>query len=112
MHGGTPRGVLHALTTALARSRHRPTVAELEHIYTDLSKAAVAIKGNLRADSLYSARPFTYLVRSHRACSVAPTRKATSSTRSMTCRTGASREPTRGAPGGRRVDDSATAGIM
>lgn len=62
VHGGTPHGVLRALTNALARSRHRPTVAELEQIYTDLVKAAAAIKESLQTDSLYSARPFKELV--------------------------------------------------
>lgn len=62
VHGGTPRGVLRTLTNALARSRHRPTVAELEQIYTDLVKAAAAIKEGLRTESLYSARPFKELV--------------------------------------------------
>lgn len=62
VHGGTPRGVLHALTNALARSRPRPTVAELEQIYTDLAKAAAAIKESLRTESLYNARPFKELV--------------------------------------------------
>ena len=62
VHGGTPRGVLRALTNALARSRHRPTVAELEQIYTDLAAAAAAIKESLGAHSLYSARPFKELV--------------------------------------------------
>ena len=62
LHGGTPRGVLRALTNALARSRHRPTVAELEQIYADLVTAAGAIKKSLGTDSLYSARPFKELV--------------------------------------------------
>src|SRR3989449_10596678 len=57
VHGGTPRGVLRTLTDALARSRHRPTVAELEQIYADLVTAAGAIKKSLGTDSLYSARP-------------------------------------------------------
>jgi hypothetical protein len=62
VHGGTPHGVLRALTNALARSRHRPTVAELGQIYADLVTAAGAIKKSLGADSLYSARPFKELV--------------------------------------------------
>ena len=62
VHGGTPRGVLRTLTDALARSRHRPTVAELEQIYADVVKGAAAIKESLRAESLYSARPFKELV--------------------------------------------------
>lgn len=44
VHGGTAHGLFGALTNALARSRHRPTVAELEQIYADLLKAAAAIK--------------------------------------------------------------------
>lgn len=51
VHGGTPRGLLRALTNALARSRHRPTVAELEQIYADLVTAAGAIKKSLGTDS-------------------------------------------------------------
>ena len=58
LHGGTPLGVVRALTNALARSRHRPTVPELDQIYADLVTAAGAIKKNLGTDSLYSARPF------------------------------------------------------
>jgi hypothetical protein len=62
VHGGTPRGVMRALANVLARSRHRPTVAEMEQIYGYLKKAAGAIKENLRTDSLYGARPFKDLV--------------------------------------------------
>jgi len=62
VHGGKPRGVMRALANVLARSRHRPTVAELEQIFRDLKKAAGAIKSNLRTDSLYDARPFKDLV--------------------------------------------------
>lgn len=62
LHGGTPRGVLRALTNALARSRHRPTVAELDRIYEDLVVAAGAIKASLGTGSLYGARPFKELV--------------------------------------------------
>ena len=43
IHHGTPRGLLRALTNALSRSRHRPTVRELEQIFADLRKAAVVI---------------------------------------------------------------------
>ena len=62
VHGGTARGLFGALTNALARSRHRPTVAELEQIYADLLKAAAAIKRSLQTASLYGARPFKELV--------------------------------------------------
>lgn len=62
VHGGTPRGVLRALTDALARTRHRPTVSELEQICADLVKAAAAIKENLGEESLYRARSFKDLV--------------------------------------------------
>jgi hypothetical protein len=62
VHGGTPHGVLRALTDALARVRPRPTLSELEQIHTDLVKAAAAIKESLGEESLYRARAFNDLV--------------------------------------------------
>lgn len=62
IHNANPRGVLRALTNALVRSRHRPTLRELEQIYSDLKQAAVAIRKDLRTTSLFQARPFSDLV--------------------------------------------------
>jgi hypothetical protein len=62
IHRGTPRGLFRALTNALSRSRHRPTVNELERIQEDLKKAAREIEKDLRADSLFQARAFKELV--------------------------------------------------
>lgn len=62
IHSGTPQGLLRALTNALSRSRQRPTVRELEHIFDDLRKAAPVLKRDLRTNSLYAARPFRELV--------------------------------------------------
>ncbi len=94
VHGGTARGLLRALTNALARSRHRPTVAELEQIYADLVKAASAIKQSLGTDSLYSARPFKELVVAarisarQRIASLGPARRRRTATRGSPSRPG------------------------
>ncbi|MGH9460390.1 MAG: hypothetical protein ACRD1X_04180 [Vicinamibacteria bacterium] len=62
VHGGTPRGVLRALTNALVRRRHQPTVAELEEDYRDVSEYASELKGRLRTATIFQARPFRELV--------------------------------------------------
>lgn len=62
VHGGTSGGVLHALTNALVRRRHQPTVAELEEIYGDVREYAAEIKARLRTESLFEARAFRELV--------------------------------------------------
>lgn len=62
IHGGRPIGVLRALTNALARSHHRPTVRELQRIYRDLCKAAASLKRELATDDLFDTRPFLELV--------------------------------------------------
>ena len=62
VHGGQPTGVFRQLTNALARSRHRPTVRELQAIYRDLRKAVVTIKRELATDTLFDTRPFLELV--------------------------------------------------
>jgi len=62
IHSANPRGVLHALTNALVRSRHRPKLRELENIYSDLKRAAAVIKRDLRTPSLFEARAFSDLV--------------------------------------------------
>ena len=62
VHGGTPRGVLQALSNALVRRRHQPTVAELEEIYRDVSEYASEVKRRLSTKSLFEARVFRELV--------------------------------------------------
>lgn len=62
VHGGDPRRVLQALTNALVRRRHQPTVAELEEIYSDVREYAVEVKRRLHTRSLFEARPFRELV--------------------------------------------------
>jgi hypothetical protein len=62
VHGGTPRGVLQALTNALVRRRHQPTVAELEEVYRDVSEYASELKVRLRTTSVFQARAFRELV--------------------------------------------------
>ena len=62
VYGGTPRGVLQALTNALVRRRHQPTVAELEEVYRDVSEYARDIKSRLRTKSVFEARVFRELV--------------------------------------------------
>lgn len=62
VHGGTPRGVLQALTNALVRRRHQPTVAELEAVYRDVSQYAREVKSRLRTRSIFGARAFRELV--------------------------------------------------
>ncbi len=58
VHGGQAGGLLVALTNALTRTGHRPTVRELAAILEDLKKTAVEIKKDLQTDSLFDARPF------------------------------------------------------
>lgn len=62
IHGGEPRRLFRALTNALVRSRHQPTVNQLERVYADLRTAARRLKRELRTDSLFEARPFHDLV--------------------------------------------------
>ncbi len=62
IHHATPRGLLGALANALSRSRHRPTVEELEQIFADLKEAAARIRKDLRTESLFAARAFGELV--------------------------------------------------
>ena len=62
VHGGTPRGVLQALTNALVRRRRQLTVAELEEVYRDVSEYASELKVRLRATTIYQARAFKELV--------------------------------------------------
>jgi len=60
IHFGKPDGVLQALSNALTRSRHRPTLAELRTIYDDLKKAATVTKRD--GADLFQARSFGDLV--------------------------------------------------
>jgi hypothetical protein len=62
VHDGRPTGVFRCLTNALARSRHRPTVLDLQAIYRDLLRTAGTIRRDLAARSLYDTRPFQDLV--------------------------------------------------
>jgi hypothetical protein len=62
VHDNRPIGVLRGLTNALARSHHRPTVLELQAIYRDVKRAAVSIKRELMAQTLFDTRPFLDLV--------------------------------------------------
>jgi|SRR5712692_5255710 len=62
VHGGRPTGLFRQLTNALARSQHRPTVRELQAIYRDLRKAAVSIRRDFAASTLFDTRPFLELV--------------------------------------------------
>ncbi len=62
IHHCRPIGVLRALTNALARSRHRPALRDLENIFADLRKTAAVIKKDLRTKSLFDARPFSDLL--------------------------------------------------
>jgi len=62
IHHCQPLGVLQELTNALIRTRHRPTVVELEAILSDLKKVAVKIKRGLRTKSLFGSRAFVDLV--------------------------------------------------
>ncbi len=59
--GREPGGVLRALTNALVRRRHRPTVAELSAVYQDVRRSARAIRCDLRTRSLLKARFFDEL---------------------------------------------------
>ncbi len=62
VHEGRASGVLRCLTNALARSRHRPTVRDLQAIYRDVRRAAQIIQRDLATRSLYETRPFQDLV--------------------------------------------------
>jgi hypothetical protein len=62
IHGGTPEGVLRALTNALTRTRNPPTFTQLEGLYHDLRKAAYKLRRDLKGGSLFEARPFRDLV--------------------------------------------------
>lgn len=62
VHGGTPRGVLQALTNALVGRRHQPTAAELEEVYRDVKEYADDLKQRLRTESVFQARAFRELV--------------------------------------------------
>jgi hypothetical protein len=62
IHDGTPHGLLRALTNALVRRRHQPTVTQLERVYRDVRATASAIKQDLRSKTLYEARAFKDLV--------------------------------------------------
>src|SRR2546426_4032404 len=62
VHGGTPLGLLRALTNALVRRRRQPTIAELEEVYRDVRSYASEIKRRLRTTSVFEARAFRELV--------------------------------------------------
>jgi hypothetical protein len=62
VHHGRATGVFRQLTNALARTRHRPTVRELQAIYRELKRAARSIKHELATDTLFDTRPFLELV--------------------------------------------------
>jgi hypothetical protein len=62
IHGAEPRRLFRALTNALVRGRHQPTVNQLENVYADLMQVARRLKRELRTDSLFEARPFRDLV--------------------------------------------------
>jgi hypothetical protein len=62
IHGARPIGLFRALTNVLEKSRHRPTVQQLQGIYRDIKAGAVKIKRNLATRSLCETRPFKELV--------------------------------------------------
>jgi hypothetical protein len=62
IHDGRPTGVLRELTSALARSRHKPTVLELAAVYRDVRRTAKTLKRDLATRTLFDARPFKDLV--------------------------------------------------
>ncbi len=62
IHRGTPHGLLSALTSALSRSRHRPTVIQPANVLEDLKKTATIVKKGLQTDSLFEARAFHKLI--------------------------------------------------
>lgn len=62
IHRGGPIGVLRGLTNALARSRHRPTVRELQAVYRDVKQTAEILKQELATPTLFDTRPFLDLV--------------------------------------------------
>lgn len=62
IHDGRPIGVLRELTSALARSRHKPTVLELTAVYRDVKLTAETLKRDLATQTLFDARPFQDLV--------------------------------------------------
>lgn len=62
IHDNRPIGVLRCLRNALARSEHRPSVPDLQGIYSDLTSRAIDLKRELATESLFDTRPFVDLV--------------------------------------------------
>jgi hypothetical protein len=58
----SPGRLLRCLTNALVRNKRQPTVIGLEQILSDLKKAAMVIKSDLKIQTLFEARPFKELV--------------------------------------------------
>lgn len=58
IHAGRPIGVFRCLVNAFGRSRHRPTVRQLQAIYRDLQIAAGDMRRNLATQDLFETRPF------------------------------------------------------
>jgi len=62
IHRGRPTGILRSLTNALVRNKRQPTVTQLEKIFSDIKKAAIVIKSDLKTNTLFEARAFQELV--------------------------------------------------
>lgn len=62
IHRGDPIQLLRALTNALVRSKHQPTVQHLEKVYLDIKRASSIIKNDLETNTLFEARPFKEIV--------------------------------------------------
>jgi len=62
VHDARPIGILRALTNALERTKHRPTVRELRAVYRDVKATANALKQSGEASTLFDTRPFRDLV--------------------------------------------------
>lgn len=62
IHRGRPGGILRSLTNALVRNKRQPTLTQLERIFSDIKRAAIVIKSELKTNTLFEARPFQELV--------------------------------------------------
>jgi hypothetical protein len=62
IHHGTPQVLLRVLADALVRETRQPTMAQLENVHAALVRRIPRLKGELRSDSLFTARAFRELV--------------------------------------------------
>ena len=62
IHSGGVRGVFRQLSNALIKSKHQPTIQQMNTIYRDLSRASLLVMESVGARSLFEASVFRRLV--------------------------------------------------